>query len=152
MVLSDEQIKQYIDTLESACKKKVFLDALDYGNCLFINDDYNLDSIYIVVPVPEFQSIEKENFLGILIGLYNNDISTWIATRNYRSSYGTGTYSYDDSVKDIVDKSIKNAGICNFCKKPVGLANLSRVSFAGKACKDCLPGAKEKLEFRGWCD
>lgn len=38
---------------------------------------------------------------------------------------------------------------CHFCGE---VSELHQVGFANKACASCLPAAKKKLEYPGWCN
>lgn len=52
-----------------------------------------------------------------------------------------------------IDSAANDVLVCNECKKRVkSIDDIYPVGFAGKCCKDCLPEAKRKYEYRGWAD
>lgn len=71
--------------------------------------------------------------------LANSSVSAWFIT----SSEDNGTSSREQSLKilaDVYDYAELSAlaNSCTICGKEVGLKNLTHVSFASAACKDCL--------------
>lgn len=42
------------------------------------------------------------------------------------------------------------AGTCPVCGRYVGARNLEHVAFADRACEDCAPALRRKLETPGW--
>ena len=134
-------------------------EAFGYGAEIYVD---NNKCFTIIAKVPEM-TFTKENgdkIVGIYMSIHgkgfnNNDhVYTWIAVEcksgDIRDGFGIGEYEISDGFKTIVYKAESKAGTCPFCGRDVGVQNLKHVAFADRACKDCYPAAKEKLEFPGW--
>ena len=121
----------------------------------------------VITKVPQMECIKFDgnDIVGTYMSIHgkgfsHNDLAhTWIATSYihgqtgeeiFSDGFAIGDFPLSDGFWNAIHKSIDLAGICPFCGKRVGIENLKHVGFADKACEDCYPEAKKKIEFPGW--
>lgn len=130
-------------------------EAFDNPNCTVENKNIG---ITIFVYVPSIAAVPNKNGRkrhGLYIGLYDTEICVWIAeicNNSFTDGFALAKFPYGTPLDTIIETSVHNADICDYCKKPVGLENLTRIAFCNKSCPDCETAAREKDEFPGWCD
>lgn len=139
-----EELIENIDKYTNPNQKRFIIEELSQYPYMIIKDEKTF-----IYRVPEFQNINPHYF-GLYIRLCNHDISVWIATEDFNSGFGLGEFDYNIELTNIIQKSLENANICDFCNTKVGLSNLHRVAFANKSCPNCLESARKKLEYNGW--
>ena len=142
-----DEYNDYLTKYDNATKR--FLqEAIDSNICEFLRDD----GTYIVVKKPELQEL-SEKAIGLYISIKDIEIWTYVAIEdNYgiRDWLSLGNYSVDDDFNTVVQKALKSARTCNYCKEEVGYKDIQQVSFAGKSCSKCISKARAIDETPGW--
>ena len=116
-----------------------------------ITNDY--DTIHI--EVRDSRAEVKENGYGLIMSVYNYEtkVHTWLAIEDsygIRDAYHSGEYDMTIGFKAVIDNAFMALDTCDYCNKPTGLKNMTRVAFCNKSCPDCLEKARARDEQPGW--
>ena len=112
-----------------------------------VRDGWSIQPTYQSLPVEHAATLEKDGFTIQILTLENGDTGKW----KYRASFHIwGPDGLQITPSETYDWKAITTGqtTCNEC----GTTDVEtkRFSFAGRACKPCLPGAGAKAAYPGW--
>lgn len=162
--LTYEELVKKIESLpihtddKNLINQPIFQQAKDDPRCKFFLTGLVSRKPYIIITDPIFDTLD--NKIGFMISLYPKELTVFEAlapSKHFyndfiRDGFNLGSYPLDIDLKELIKKIVDSYGVCPECGRRVGPKNLHQVGFAGCCCADCLPAAKEKYEYPGWCN
>ena len=112
-----------------------------------IADGWTCKPRYEGEPIDSYSEHEKNGFT--LIICTRSPVGKWKYQAEV-SIWGPDGLAIEPPKVYSMDGILKNESKCCMCKT-VGVPT-SRVAFANRVCDKCLPEARKKLEYPGWCN
>lgn len=136
-----------INAVKNEKVRKLLQEALNRNDCTIVNKNGHY-VVYVSVPsIAARHTRNVDNLYGIYISFLGCDISTWIAVNGDSTVLDylqTGSYEYNMTLEEVIQSALKNAEICDYCKKPVGLEKLTIMGICNKSCPACEKEACSK--------